>query len=264
MISLKARPLFSSSFSFTFSPPKRIPFVKSSLPFRVAARMSSSSSSESVIEHVVLFKVKENTEPSKANAMVSNLNGLGSLDQVLHLAAGPILRTRSSPIAFTHVLHSRHKTKDDLTAYAVHPRHITVVKESVLPVVDDVMAVDWIGTGDEGELVAPTPGSAVRLSFLKIKEGLGEEVKSEILGVIKELKGKFSQIGQITCGENFSPARAKGYSLASLAVYPGVTEMEAVDSNEELVNSQKEKVRDYMDGVIVVDYVIPAPQSPSL
>jgi len=67
-------------------------------------------------------------------------------------------------------------------------------------------------------------------------------------------------------------ARAKGFvfkpkinfSLASLAVFPGVSEMEAVDSNEELVNSQKEKVRDYLDSVVVVDYVIPPPQSASL
>jgi hypothetical protein len=46
---------------------------------------------------------------------------------------------------------------------------------------------------------------------LKIKEGLGEEVKSEILGVIKGIKGKFSQIDHITYGENFSAMRAKGF-----------------------------------------------------
>jgi hypothetical protein len=46
---------------------------------------------------------------------------------------------------------------------------------------------------------------------LKIKEGLGEEVKSEILGVIKGIKRKFSQIDHITYGENFSAMRAKGF-----------------------------------------------------
>lgn len=268
MLSLKARTLFSPPFPLTFSHPKRLPIlkrVKPSFCFNLAAKMSSSSSSQSVIEHVVLFKVKENTEPSKVNTMVSNLNGLISLDQVLHLTAVPVHRTRSSPIAFTHLLHSRYKTKDDLASYSAHPRHVSVVKDSVLPIVDDIMAVDWIANGDDQDLlVAPPPGSATRLTFLKLKEGLGEEVKSEILGVIKGIKEKFSQIDQLTCGENFSPARAKGYSLASLAVFPGLSEMEAVDSNEELVNSQKEKVRDYVDSVVVVDYVIPPPQSASL
>ncbi|KAE7998477.1 hypothetical protein FH972_003021 [Carpinus fangiana] len=265
MLSLKARTLFAPPFSLAFPHPKHLSIVKSSFSFKLAAKMSSSSSSQSVVEHVVLFKVKENTEPSKVNAMVSNLNGLVSLDQVLHITAGPVHRTASSPIAFTHALHSRYKTKDDLAGYSAHPRHVSVVKESVLPIVEDIMAVDWIGNGDDQDLlVAPPPGSALRLTFLKLKEGLGEEVKSEILGVIKGLKGKFSQIDQITCGENFSPARAKGYSLASLAVFPGVSEMEAVDSNEQLVNSQKEKVRDYLDSVVVIDYVIPPPQSASL
>ncbi len=93
---------------------------------------------------------------------------------------------------------------------------------------------------------------------------MGEDVKSEIFRVINGIKDNFPQISQISFGENFSPARAKGYSLASLAVFPGVTELEAVDSNHEFVNSQKEKVRDYLESVVVVDYVIPSPQPASL
>lgn len=107
-------------------------------------------------------------------------------------------------------------------------------------------------------------GSAVKLSLLKLKENLGEDVKSEIFRAIKGIKDSFPQISQISYGENFSPARAKGYTLASLAVYPGVSELEAVDSNHEFVNSQKDKVRDYLESVVVVDYVVPSPQPASL
>lgn len=111
-----------------------------------------------------------------------------------------------------------------------------------------------IADGDyEDSLVAPLPGSAVRFSFLKLKENLGDEVKSEILGVIRGLKLDFPEIKQITCGENFSPARAKGYSLASLAVFPGVNEADAVDAKEELVNSQKEKSKEYLESVLIVE-----------
>lgn len=125
------------------------------------------------------------------------------------------------------------------------------------------MAVDWVAQDLQGP-VKPTPGSALRVTFLKLKENLDDGVKSEILGVIKGIKDSFGQINQISCGENFSPARAKGYSIASLAVFPSVGEIDAVDSNEELLNLQKEKVRDYLESVLVVDSVVPLPQSASL
>lgn len=42
------------------------------------------------------------------------------------------------------------------------------------------MAVDWIAdSGYEDDLVAPPQGFAVRLSFLKLKESLGNKVKYE-------------------------------------------------------------------------------------
>lgn len=120
------------------------------------------------------------------------------------------------------------------------------------------MAVDWIAVDLQGPVV-PQPGSAIRVTFLKLKEDLEEGVKSEILEVIKGIKNSFGQISQITCGENFSPARAKGFSIASIAVFPSVSDLEAVDSNQELVNLLKEKVKEYLESVVVVDYAVPLP-----
>ncbi|KAL6222033.1 hypothetical protein ACLB2K_005425 [Fragaria x ananassa] len=212
-------------FSRSFSPPKphRHPL---SFPKNLAT--VTMSSSPVVVEHVVLFNVKPSTD-------LSMVNGLNNL--TLHLTAGPLLRTRSSPFAFTHLLHSRYNSKDSLAAYSAHPGHLTVVKDSDLPICDDIMAV---------------------------KEGLDEAAKGEILEVIKGIKGKFGEVGQISVGENFSPARAKGYSIASVAVFKGVSEMEAVDSKEELAKLEKDKVREYLESVIVADYVVPSPQSASL
>ena len=122
------------------------------------------------------------------------------------------------------------------------------------------MAVDWIADQIPNAISLP-PGSAVRVTFLKLKENLGEDVKNEVLGVIKGIKENFGGIEQITCGENFSPARAKGFSIASIAVFKGVKEMEEADSNQELVKLQKEKIRDLVESVIVVDYVVPSPSN---
>ncbi|KAI9123193.1 hypothetical protein K1719_006082 [Acacia pycnantha] len=265
MLCLKTRP-FSSPFSLTFSSSKHLRRLTSSLsskPYPHSSPSSGSSikmSSTQTIEHIVLFKVKDDTDPSQVNAMVSGLSSLVSLDQVRHLTVGPLLRNRSSALTFTHMLHSRYDSKDDLGSYSAHPSHPSVVKGSVLPICEDIMAVDWVGQNLEGDLVPP-PGSAIRVSFLKLKENLGDEVKNEVLGVIGGIKDKFGQIRQLSYGENFSPARAKGFSIASLAVFPGQAELDAVDSNEDLVNHQKDKVREHLDSVLVLDYVVPPPQA---
>lgn len=156
------------------------------------------------------------------------------------------------------MLHSRYSSKQDLEDYSAHPSHVSVVKGNVLPIVDDIMAVDWIAEDLTGDVV-PAEGSAIRVTFLKLKENV---VSDEVLEVIKGIPENFKQINQLTVGENFSPARAKGYSIASLAVFPGTSELEEVDSNHELVSYQKDKVRDRIESVVVVDYVVPPPPPP--
>lgn len=252
------RTQLSYSFRSSFSVP-----LSSSSRRHLKAWPTRSSSikmmSTQAVEHIVLFKVKEDTEPSKVSAMVNGLSSLVSLDQVLHLTVGPLLRNRSSSLTFTHMLHSRYRSKEDLDAYSAHPSHVSVVKGNVLPIIDDIMAVDWVADDIRGDLVPPQ-GSAIRVTFLKLKENADS---GEVLGVIKGIPENFKQISQLTCGENFSPARAKGFSIASLAVFPGPSELDAVDSNHELVNYQKDKVRDRLDGVVVVDYVVPPPPAQS-
>lgn len=217
------------------------------------------------IEHVVLFKVKDDADPSKVNLWLDALNGLISLDQVLHLTAGPVLRTRSSSASlhFTHILHSRYRSEQDLAAYSVHPSHVSVVKEQGQPLVDDIMAIDWVAEVQDLHMEPPRAGSAVRVSFFKLKENLGEDAKSEILGRIKGIKDCFPQINQFTFGENFSPGRAQGFSLAWLAVLPVQSELEAMDSNDDQAFVEEKKFKDFVESDLVVDYVIPSPQCSS-
>ncbi|MCL7050298.1 hypothetical protein MKW94_013445 [Papaver nudicaule] len=220
----------------------------------------SSSSSTQTIEHIVLFKVNPQTEPTKISTMLNRLNNLISLDQVLHLSAGPIFRNKSSSAySYTHLLHSRYKSKEDLNGYGVHPDHQSVVKEAVLPICDDIMAVDWVSDLENGSgSVLIKPGSAMKITFLKLKEGLGETEKGVVLDTIGGIKNGVGKdcIEQISFGENFC-ARAKGFSIGSIAVCSGVEELDRLDLNQEGVEKEKEKVRDLLDGVIVLDYVVP-------
>lgn len=232
--------------------------------------MASQSQSESkAIEHIVLFKVKDEAEPSKVKAWLDALNGLSSLDQVAQLTAAPLIQTTTTTsssatsLNFTHILHSRYNSKQDLKAYTIHPRHDSAVKDHGLHIVEDIMAFDWVAPDLRLPVTPkPKPGSAVRVSFFKLKEEEEEEdvKKSEILGVLKETKdglllGQQKQISEMSYGENFSPERSRGYSLAYLAVFPGPTELE--DSNEEL-GKLKHKFKDFVESEVVVDFLIPS------
>ncbi|KAF5203651.1 Stress-response A/B barrel domain-containing protein UP3 [Thalictrum thalictroides] len=209
------------------------------------------------IEHFVLIKVKEDSSPSKINSMVDGLNSLISIDNVLHLSSGPTYKTKStsSSFNFTHMVHGRFKSKQDLENYLGHSEHTRVVNET-MELYDDVMLVDWVADVDE-PLVVPS-GAVIRLSLLKLKEGLGESEKTEVLKVIGGIKAHFgSIIKQFNFGENFAPAKTNGFSIGSLAIVPGLSELETLDLNEEVVKEQKEKLKDFLEDVIIVDYVVP-------
>ena len=230
--------------------------------------MASQSESEA-IEHIVLFKVKDEAEPSKVKAWLDALNALSSLDQVAQLTAAPLIQTTTTnssatSLNFTHILHSRYNSKQDLKAYTIHPRHDSAVKDHGLHIVEDIMAFDWVAPNLHLAVTPkPKPGSAIRVSFFKLKEEEEDVKKSEILGVLKETKdglllGQQKQISELSYGENFSPERSRGYSLAYLAVFPGHRELE--DSNEEL-GKLKDRFKDFVESEVVVDFLIPSSSS---
>ncbi|KAK8937916.1 hypothetical protein KSP40_PGU006675 [Platanthera guangdongensis] len=259
-----SKPPLPSSF-----PPPILP--RRFLPLRLAVAGATSSSVStfsssstanispiSVVEHVVLFKVRDSTDPSLTEAMIANLRSLTSLGIASYLTAGPILRRRSSAaeaFGFTHLLFSRYSSKNDLATYSAHPSHLAVVKENVLPICDDIMAVDWIAEVDVD--AAPLPGSLVRLTLAKPQVGTAA---AELVKAIDGIRGTVPDSVQVSYGENFSPARAKGYEFGFISAFPGLDEAEAIEGNEE-VEKQKEKVRPLLESAVVLDYLVPSPVS---
>ncbi|PIA43163.1 hypothetical protein AQUCO_02000535v1 [Aquilegia coerulea] len=206
------------------------------------------------VEHIVLFKVKDNTDSSKIKSMVDGLNSLISLDKALYLSTGPILRNQSPSLGFTHMLHGRFKSIDNLVTYLSHPTHTSVLNELVDPICDDLILVDWVGDVLDEPLIIPPSGVVLKVSLLKLKEGLGESEKAEVLKVIGDIKKHFGSTYQFTFGENIAQVRTNGYSIASLAIFPGISEMEALDTDKVFVKEQKEKIKDFLESAIIVDY----------
>lgn len=213
----------------------------------------------SIIEHVVLFRIKEDVPQSAIDSMVKQVNSLISLEEPLHLTMGPLVSIQSSnsisSFNFTHMIHSRFRSKEDLHAYAVHPTHLAVIKDNK-PIVDETMALNWVTEVHDNDLVLQH-GSAMQVVFFKLKEGLGEEVKDEVLKGISGIQHQFN------CGENFSPGRAKGFSIGSLSVFPSLRELHEVDSHEEFRKyDTNDKVKENLDTVLVLGYVSHNPTSP--
>ncbi|KAJ1697603.1 hypothetical protein LUZ63_006115 [Rhynchospora breviuscula] len=257
MLSLNLKPLHSVRFRphpFLVKPQS---LRSSSTSVLLSASAAMSTSSSSTIEHFVLFRLRPSTDPSKVDTMISSLRALASLPSVSHLSAGPILRLRSaaaSELAFTHLLHSRYESKEKLSEYANDPAHVKVVKECVLPIADDIMAVDWVA---EGVVPGPiAPGSAIRLTFAKLKEGSDA---TELTSALASAKDAAEGATLVSYGENFSPARAKGYSFGLLAAFPKVDDLEKLKGGH--VEAIKEKVKPILEeSVLVLDFV--ASESP--
>ncbi|PWA95539.1 Dimeric alpha-beta barrel [Artemisia annua] len=155
------------------------------------------SGQDQIIEHVVLYKVKPDFDSTKSQLWSMDFNNLTSLNLTIHVSAGKLYRSWSSSLTFTHMLHTRYRAMDDLRKYRVHHEHVRLRTETVKPILDEVMAVDWISN----------------------------------------------------CGS--------GYTIASIAGFPGPDDLEALDSNEELINLHKAKAKDLIESELVVDYVCP-------
>lgn len=209
-----------------------------------------------IFEHVVLFNAKDGADPAMVAAMVSGLRSLSAIDGVLYLTVVPVLRCRSSAassLSFTHILHSRHRTKEELAAYYVNPKHLGVVQELVFPVCDNVLAVDWVGELRSGA-VEPPAGSAVRLTLVK---PAGDAEKKAVLAALGDVGASVAgAVVQFSWGENFSPERAQGYSLESIVVVSSAEGLEGLDAEFEV---QKEKVGPLLESTVVVDFVVQTP-----
>jgi peroxin-10 len=87
----------------------------------------------------------------------------------------------------THLLHTRHATRESLASYAAHPTHVAAVQGHVLPNALDITAVNWVNAVP---LTSPTTlGSFVRLTLAKAKEGVEVGQLVEKLAVATQTVG---------------------------------------------------------------------------
>ena len=207
-----------------------------------------------VIEHVVLLKLKEGVAEAQAEAMVSALRGLKCLPSVIHITAGKNNRYNSGissgDESFSHALHSRYYSKEDLESYANDPLHLEVIKYHTAPIVEDRIAIDWETELEEPELASSGSVGAVRIVAMRPSSGPSV---SHLVDVFSAFEAQFRSIKQVSFGTNFS-TRSKGYEFGYVALLPNLHELSELSQNEEYVNVHKSTIMPALEKYTVVDY----------
>lgn len=209
------------------------------------------SPAASVVEHVVLFRIKDGADPATVAAWLEGLRSLAGLEVVAHLSAAAVLRCRG-PLQFTHALHCRYRTTADLAAYATHPAHLEVVREFGAGICDGLLAVDWTAELDTPAAAGMRPSSAVRLTLARLREGASPAERRAVAAALQDAGASSPGVEQVTSGENFSPGRADGFAVASLWAFPSSEELP-------LLEAQGISAAAAAESVVAVDFVVPPP-----
>lgn len=94
-----------------------------------------------MINHTVLFKLKEQTTATEKQALIDALQNLKSeISELKEIQVKENFSDRSKD--FKVILFSLFNSKADLDAYQVHPAHVRVVKENVKPILEDILVSD--------------------------------------------------------------------------------------------------------------------------
>ena len=81
-----------------------------------------------MVDHLVLFAVKDDASPEDVEDLLASIQALrGSIPNVMDLSVGEDFSGRAK--GYTHGLFVRLRTTDDLRAYLDHPDHQAVVEK---------------------------------------------------------------------------------------------------------------------------------------
>jgi len=96
----------------------------------------------SMIEHMVVFKFNSETTPGAVDSLRQALMGLKEqFEGIVDLTFGENFSERGK--GFTHGLVVRFKDKAALDEYLPHDAHQAVVRDRVLPILDELVVVDY-------------------------------------------------------------------------------------------------------------------------
>ena len=95
-----------------------------------------------MIEHIVLFRWKEEASQEAMDSAVAELRRLkGKIAGIVDLSCGANFSDRAK--GYTHGLVVRFTDRAALEAYGAHPEHQRVVQNFINPIRADILALDF-------------------------------------------------------------------------------------------------------------------------
>jgi hypothetical protein len=105
-------------------------------------RRSTNEENETMVEHVVLFKLKPETTDEERAAACRALGELGAkVPGILDISCGVNFSTRNQGYDVGLVV--KFVDRDALDVYIPHPAHREAVEQYVRPIMQDVIVVDY-------------------------------------------------------------------------------------------------------------------------
>ncbi|KAI9207505.1 stress responsive A/B barrel domain-containing protein [Polychytrium aggregatum] len=96
------------------------------------------------ILHIVLFRIRADAPKPAIDRMIQELYGLKKLSGITRIEAGENFEHEYGQ-GYTHVLLVEFETREHLQAYDVHPDHVAVLNEHIIPLLEEtngLLAVD--------------------------------------------------------------------------------------------------------------------------
>jgi hypothetical protein len=95
-----------------------------------------------MVEHIVLFRWKEEAGQEAIDRVMAELRGLkGKIAGIMDLSCGENFSERAK--GYTHGLVVRFTDRAALEAYSPHPEHQRVVQTFISPIRADVLSFDY-------------------------------------------------------------------------------------------------------------------------
>jgi hypothetical protein len=94
-----------------------------------------------MIEHLVFMKLKEDTSNEKIEALIRALKSLVSLPGVVDITAGRNFTDRGK--GFNFALRVTLTDRAALEKYGPCPEHQRVKEEHIIPILEDILAIDY-------------------------------------------------------------------------------------------------------------------------
>ena len=96
-----------------------------------------------MLEHIVLFKFQKDASQEKVDAVMHQLRELPkSIDAIVQLSCGPNFSDRSQ--GFDYALRVQLRDKEGLETYRTHPAHVSVLENTIKPILENILAVDYL------------------------------------------------------------------------------------------------------------------------